>query len=143
MFSSCDPKSSGIIKEYDQLIPLLVLLTSKSLPGLKGIFIGGLFCASLSSISTYLNSLAAVILEDFCKTFYKGNLSKRIRSFIMRGVVVGFGLIAIPLTVIAEKTDTILQFSYTIESVISSPVLGIFIMGIFFPSIDGKVLHEF
>uniref|UniRef100_A0A1B0CRL9 Sodium/solute symporter n=1 Tax=Lutzomyia longipalpis TaxID=7200 RepID=A0A1B0CRL9_LUTLO len=135
VFRHCDPKIAGIVDEYDQLFPLLVLLLSHTLPSLMGIYMGGMFCASLSSISTFLNSLAAVVLEDFCKPFVR--LSNRAKGLIMRCVVVAFGLSTIPLITIAEKTDTIGQFAVRIESITGSSILGIFVLGIFCPSING------
>ncbi|XP_055691279.1 sodium-coupled monocarboxylate transporter 1-like [Lutzomyia longipalpis] len=116
-FSSCDPKSAGMIQANDQILPFFVVLLNKSLPGLSGIFIGGMFSAALSSISTLLNSLAAVTLEDFCKTFYRGNLTARSKSIIMRSVVVVFGLLPILFLSIIEKSDTINQFGLSTESI--------------------------
>ncbi|GAB0090702.1 hypothetical protein DMENIID0001_054540 [Sergentomyia squamirostris] len=138
VFRECDPKGAGVIRENDQLFPLLVVLISEHLPGISGIFIGGMFCASLSSISTFLNSLAAVILEDFVKAFSRKELPKHMKNLIMKFVVIGFGLCIIPLVVMAEKTNTIGQFAISIESISGGSVLGLFLVGIFFPSIDGK-----
>uniref|UniRef100_A0A1B0CT71 Putative sodium-coupled monocarboxylate transporter 1 n=1 Tax=Lutzomyia longipalpis TaxID=7200 RepID=A0A1B0CT71_LUTLO len=136
-FSSCDPKSAGMIQANDQILPFFVVLLNKSLPGLSGIFIGGMFSAALSSISTLLNSLAAVTLEDFCKTFYRGNLTARSKSIIMRSVVVVFGLLPILFLSIIEKSDTINQFGLSTESIVSGTMMGVFAIGIFFPSING------
>ncbi len=38
-----------------------------SIPGLTGLFIAGIFSASLSTVSAAVNSLAAVTLEDYLK----------------------------------------------------------------------------
>ncbi|XP_059608036.1 sodium-coupled monocarboxylate transporter 1-like [Phlebotomus argentipes] len=137
-FNDCDPKMAGLIREHDQLIPFFVLLISRNLPGLAGIFIGGMFCAALSSMSTFLNSMAAVVLEDFFKPLSRKDLSMRAKNWIMRGVVVVFGLLCVPLTAIAEKSNTIMQLTNSFEGVTSGSVLGIFILGIFFPTINGS-----
>lgn len=50
-----------------QLMPLFVVDAMGSMPGLPGIFVAGIFSASLSSVSAALNSLAAVTLEDYIK----------------------------------------------------------------------------
>ncbi len=38
-----------------------------SLPGLPGLFVAGIFSGSLSTVSSAINSLAAVTLEDYIK----------------------------------------------------------------------------
>lgn len=48
-------------------MPLFVVDAMGSMPGLPGIFVSGIFSASLSSVSAAMNSLAAVTLEDYIK----------------------------------------------------------------------------
>lgn len=48
-------------------MPLFVVDAMGSFPGLSGIFVSGIFSASLSSVSAAVNSLAAVTLEDYIK----------------------------------------------------------------------------
>lgn len=67
--------------------------TLGELPGLSGLFIAGVFSAALSSLSTCLNSMSAVVLEDFVKPFVKQPLSERTVNWVMRSVVVVIGLI--------------------------------------------------
>lgn len=58
---------AGRIERRDQLMPLFVVETMGDLPGLSGLFVAGIFSASLSTVSACLNSLAAVTLEDYIK----------------------------------------------------------------------------
>lgn len=48
-------------------MPLFVIDAMGNSPGLPGLFVAGIFSASLSSVSAALNSLAAVTLEDYIK----------------------------------------------------------------------------
>lgn len=48
-------------------MPLFVLDVMGNMPGLPGIFVAGIFSASLSTVSAAVNSLAAVTLEDYIK----------------------------------------------------------------------------
>lgn len=48
-------------------MPLYVLETMGSVPGLTGLFVAGIFSSALSSVSPVLNSLAAVTMEDYIK----------------------------------------------------------------------------
>lgn len=48
-------------------MPKFVVDAMGQWPGLSGIFVSGIFSASLSSVSAAMNSLAAVTLEDYIK----------------------------------------------------------------------------
>lgn len=48
-------------------MPLYVVDAIGHIPGLSGLFVAGIFSASLSTVSASLNSLAAVTIEDYCK----------------------------------------------------------------------------
>ena len=50
-----------------QLLPLFVTDTMGGYPGLSGLFVAGIFSGSLSTVSSAINSLAAVTLEDYVK----------------------------------------------------------------------------
>lgn len=50
-----------------QLMPYYVVDTMGMIPGLSGLFVAGIFSASLSTVSAALNSLAAVTIEDYYK----------------------------------------------------------------------------
>ena len=64
-YSTCDPITAHQVRTKDQVLPLLVLHVAGDIPGLPGLFMAGVFSGSLSSISSGLNSLAAIALKDF------------------------------------------------------------------------------
>ena len=91
-YHDCDPLSTGLAKAKDQVSPLFTMQLLKNIPGMSGLFIAGIFSASLSSLSTSLNSIAAVILEDFFKPKVgEPPLSARKTGFLMRATVFLFG----------------------------------------------------
>lgn len=47
MYAECDPITSGVITKPDQILPYYVMDVSAGIPGLPGLFIAGIFCASL------------------------------------------------------------------------------------------------
>lgn len=102
-------------------------------PGLPGLFVAGVFSAALSSLSTGLNSMSAVVLEDFFKTFTKTPLTDRQTGYIMRGVVAIFGSICVCLVLVVEKLGSVLQLSMSLGAVTNGPLLGIFTMGVTIP----------
>jgi solute carrier family 5 (sodium-coupled monocarboxylate transporter), member 8/12 len=112
-------------------------------PGLPGLFVAGVFSAALSSLSTGLNSMSAVMLEDFFKPFTQRPLSERQTKYIMRGVVAVFGAICVVLVFVVEKLGAVLQLSMSLGAVTQGPLLGIFTMGVMFPWVHGTVCREF
>lgn len=57
---------TGRIPKPDHLLALFVI-DSFNGSGLAGVFVAGIFSASLSTISPLFNSLAAVTFEDYAK----------------------------------------------------------------------------
>lgn len=138
-YKKCDPLTTKLAKARDQLLPLFVMDVLGDLPGLSGIFIAGVFSAALSSLSTCLNSMSAVVLEDFCKPFVKRPLSDSAINLIMRSVVVGVGVLCVALVFLVEKLGTVLQLAMSLEAITNGPLLGIFTMGLLMPIVNGRV----
>ena len=62
-YRDCDPIKAGVIRQGDQLLPLYIVDRMSSVPGLPGLAVAGIFSGSLSTVSSAINSLAAVTLE--------------------------------------------------------------------------------
>ncbi|CAK1601787.1 unnamed protein product [Parnassius mnemosyne] len=135
-FYDCDPLQTKLAKAKDQLLPLLVMDVLGDIPGLPGIFVAGIFSAALSSLSTSLNSMSAVVLEDFYKPFFKRQLSEQQINWLLKGVVILLGCACLGLVFIVEKMGTILQLTMTLEAMTMGPQLGVFTMGILMPWVD-------
>ncbi|XP_011860108.1 PREDICTED: sodium-coupled monocarboxylate transporter 1-like [Vollenhovia emeryi] len=94
---------------------------------------------SFSSLSTGLNSMAAVVLEDFVKPFKKTPFTRRSADIFMKLTVIVLGTICVALVYIVEQAGThMLQLSISLGSVTSGPSFGIFNMGMLLPWINGK-----
>lgn len=137
-FYDCDPLTTKLAKAKDQLLPLLVMDVLRDLPGMSGLFIAGVFSASLSSLSTALNALAAVVLEDFYKPYAKKELTERQTGLMMRGTVFFFGILSVALVYAVEHMGSVLQLGMTITSAALGPLLGIFMIGLFLPWLNGR-----
>lgn len=138
-YYDCDPLTTKLAKAKDQLLPLLVMDILKDYPGLPGFFIAGVFSAALSSLSTSLNSLSAVVLEDFFKSFSKRPFTERETALIMRGTVFVFGISAVALVYVVEHMGSVLQLSMSVPTVSFGPILGMYILGMFFPWVNSNV----
>ncbi|KAK9685310.1 Sodium:solute symporter family [Popillia japonica] len=137
-FSECDPLAAKLVKQKDQLLPILVVEVLGNYPGLTGLFVAGIFSAALSSLSTGLNSTAAVVLEDCCKSFLKKELSEKETHTLMKLSVLVMGIICVCLVFVVEKLGTVLQLTMSIGPIANGPSLALFTMGILLPWINSK-----
>lgn len=138
-YHDCDPLTTKLVKAKDQLLPLLVMENMSHIPGFSGLFIAGVFSASLSSLSTALNSAAAVILEDFVKPNAENELSERKTALIMRATVFVFGAVSVLLVSVVQKLGGVLQLGISLTSASFGPLFGLFFSGFFLPWIKAKV----
>ncbi|XP_030839684.1 sodium-coupled monocarboxylate transporter 1-like [Strongylocentrotus purpuratus] len=119
-YADCDPISSGAVAKKDQMMPYFTLDLFHRYPGLPGLFLSAVFSASLSTISSGLNAVAAVTTEDVIKPCWPGLSDKRYTqlSKLMGGVL----------------CSTVLSFF----SMFGGPTLGLFSAGMFFPWTNSK-----
>ncbi|XP_028155857.1 sodium-coupled monocarboxylate transporter 1-like isoform X1 [Ostrinia furnacalis] len=134
-YFNCDPLNSRLALAKDQLLPLLVMDVFAEWKGLSGLFVAGVFSAALSSLSTGLNSMAAVVLEDFWKPFFK-KLTHKQTQVMIRAVVVILGAVCVGLVFVVEKLGSVLQLTMSLSSASMGPLTGVFLMGIFLPFVD-------
>nr|CAD7424583.1 unnamed protein product [Timema monikensis] len=86
-FSAVELNTTSALANYaTKLMPLFVGDTMREFPGLCGLFVAGIFSGSLSTVSSALNSLAAVTLEDYLKGAVSGLVGGLIIAFW-----IGFG----------------------------------------------------
>ncbi|XP_065221047.1 sodium-coupled monocarboxylate transporter 1-like isoform X2 [Planococcus citri] len=138
-FYRCDPLITKGIQKADQLLPLYVSkIAPGKIPGLAGIFLSGVFSASLSTMSTGLNSMTGVIYEDMIKVFYKKELSEAEASNLMKVIVILLGLICVILVFVIEQLGTLIEIATSLGGVTSGALLGIFTLGMFLPWVNEK-----
>lgn len=137
-YHDCDPLTTKLAKAKDQLLPLLVMKVLGDYPGMPGLFVAGVFSAALSSLSTGLNSMSAVVLEDFIKPCVHDKLSNRATNIIMKSVVLFFGALCVALVFVVEKLGAVLQLSMSLGAMTSGPSFGIFCGGFLFPWMNEK-----
>ncbi|XP_050302093.1 putative sodium-dependent multivitamin transporter [Anthonomus grandis grandis] len=134
-YFDCDPVKSGYISTSDQLMPYFVIDTMGKIPGLSGLFVAGIFSAALSTVSSALNSLAAVTMEDYYKPLYRcitgHEISSKSASFQAKLVALLYGLVCVGVTFLAENLGGVLQAALTIFGIIGGPLLGLFSLGMF------------
>ncbi|KAH0948285.1 hypothetical protein HN011_011329 [Eciton burchellii] len=140
-YHNCDPLKNGKISSYDQLMPLYVMDMLSDYPGVPGLFIAGIFSAGLSTISATVNSLAAVILEDYIKPLWrirKKELSATASIIISKILALTVGLACVAIAFLTRYLGGLLQAALTIFGVIGGPMLGLYTLGMFLPSCNQK-----
>ncbi|XP_066587706.1 putative sodium-dependent multivitamin transporter [Prorops nasuta] len=134
IYKDCDPTLSGSIDSPDKIMVFFVAERMSRLPGLPGLFVAGIFSASLSTISAMLNSLAAVALEDYvkplCKIF-RVEISDERRTLLGKGLAILNGVICLLLAFLAREMGSLVEVAMSISGAIGGPVLGVFSLGIF------------
>ncbi|XP_044752026.1 putative sodium-dependent multivitamin transporter [Coccinella septempunctata] len=134
-YHDCDPVTTKVIRSSDQLMPLYVVESMGHIPGLSGLFVAGIFSASLSTVSAAVNSLAAVAVEDYYKPlykrFYKYALSEKRALIHSKLIAFVYGGICLLIAFLAQVLGGVLQASLTIFGAIGGPLLGIFTLGMF------------
>lgn len=96
------------------------------------------FQASLSSISSALNVLAAVVHEDYFKPFMMKSMSERTSSLIIRGTVLITGVSSVALVYVVQQLGTILQLAMSVPAICIGSFFGVFALGMFVPWIGKR-----
>uniref|UniRef100_L7LZS8 Putative sodium/solute symporter n=1 Tax=Rhipicephalus pulchellus TaxID=72859 RepID=L7LZS8_RHIPC len=136
-YALCDPVAAHQISTEDQLLPYFVMDVLGKMTGVPGLFVAGIFAASLSSISSGVNALSAVSYVDII-AIIKPDIPDKIGARIIVALGVFFGLLTIGLVGIASKMGNVLAASQVITSSIGGPLLGLFTLGMFIPCGNSK-----
>ncbi|XP_011871331.1 PREDICTED: putative sodium-dependent multivitamin transporter isoform X1 [Vollenhovia emeryi] len=140
-YHDCDPLTEGRIASNDQLMPLYVMDTLSDYPGVPGLFIAGIFSAGLSTISATVNSLSAVILEDYIKLLCRvrnKELSAAASVIISKILALVVGLACVAVAFLTQYLGGLLQAALTIFGVVGGPMLGLYTLGMFLPSCNQR-----
>ncbi|TYA70066.1 sodium:solute symporter [Seonamhaeicola marinus] len=115
-------------KKADLMVPVFII---KYLPnGIIGILIVAIMSAAMSSLSSTVNSLSAVSLEDFIKRF-KPNMSDKEYVMNSRLLSVFWGVVCLLFALFAGSIEgTVIEVINKISSVFYGPILAAFILAI-------------
>ncbi|CAK8683332.1 unnamed protein product [Clavelina lepadiformis] len=137
-YEGCDPIMDKRIAKPDQMMPYLVVDVFNDVPGMAGLFVSAAFSATLSTVSSGINSLAALLLEDFVLHRYP-KLSSTIQVTLSKGIVIGLGVLVMCFALtIKYFNGTIIQIAFTLGGTLGGPVLAVFTLGMFFPWANTK-----
>lgn len=115
-------------KKADLMVPVFII---KYLPnGIIGILIVAIMSAAMSSLSSTVNSLSAVTMEDFVKR-YRPNMSSEKYVSTSRFLSIFWGLVCLFFAFFAGNIEgTVIEVINKISSVFYGPILAAFILAI-------------
>lgn len=134
----CDPLASKTIRNSNQIVPAMVMSMFGNIPGMPGLFIASLFSASLSTLSSGLSSMSALVWQDFVRPHTKP-MSEFKATVIAKVSVVCLGCLTIAVAFLVSTIGgTLIQIAGTVLSTIGSPLSGLYLLGCFCPWVNSK-----
>jgi len=125
------------VLDGDKVFPTMV---STLLPvGLRGLVVGGLLAALMSSLSSLFNSSASLFTIDIYKKLHPA-VSERALVHIGRlatGGIVICGLLWIPIMPIISKGG-LYQYLQSVQGYLAPPITSVFLLGLFCKRINAK-----
>ena len=134
------PTKSGSIDgslniDGDQVFAAMVI---QLLPvGLRGLVVGGLLAALMSSLSSLFNSCATLFTVDI----YEKLVSKKSEKHLVRvgrfatSIIVFFGLLWIPI-MYRVADGGIYQYLQSVQGYLAPPIASVFLLGLFYKRIN-------
>ncbi|XP_078000803.1 sodium-dependent multivitamin transporter-like [Glandiceps talaboti] len=136
-----DPCYTPDYTSSDQILVYFISAEFGSIPGIQGLFVSCLFAGTLSTMSSSLNALIAVTLEDIVKPWRRWRAFKKrtevyendARDTVMSKILmIVYGVISIGLTYLASYMGSLVTMANTIFGTFGGPLLGAFTLGMFY-----------
>ncbi|XP_015123584.1 sodium-coupled monocarboxylate transporter 1 isoform X1 [Diachasma alloeum] len=106
---TCDPLRASHISGMDQLLPLYVMNFMGEYPGIPGLFVAGIFAASLGTVASALNSLAALTCEDILQGLFRFQVPASKGAAYARWISIFFGALSFAFVFVVERLGSVLQ----------------------------------
>ena len=126
--------SSEVLLDSSSAFPVLV---KEVLPvGFKGIVIGGLLAALMSSLASVFNSSSTLFTMDIYSKYNPGASEKTLvwMGRLTTAIMVVLGLLWIPI--IPFMGNSLYDYLQSVQSYIAPPIFGVFFFGVFFKRIN-------
>jgi SSS family solute:Na+ symporter len=127
----------GIIRitSADQAFPMLVATLLPA--GVKGVVVGGLVAALMSSLASLFNSSATLFTVDFYKRFRPQSSERHLVLVgrIATATVVGLGIVWIPL--MKSVAAVLYEYLQMVQSLIGPGIAAVFLVGVLSRRVGG------
>ena len=137
-FYKTHPQSLDItMQQGDAIFPYFMM--SQMPAGIAGLLIAAIFAATMSTISSNINSVSTAFSVDFVQRFRpKTSDSALLRTARWTCVVSGLMGLGIALLMATWDIASLLDYFNTILGLLTSGLGGLFVMAVFFPRIKGR-----
>ena len=103
-------------------------------PGVSGLVVSAMFAAAMSSIDSGVNSITAVVSQDFLHRFGRLPSSERVRTRIAKVLAFGIGgLVVVGSSFLQHVPGNIWAVSNKTSSLLTAPIFGLFVYAFFVP----------
>ncbi|XP_045135914.1 sodium-coupled monocarboxylate transporter 1-like [Portunus trituberculatus] len=134
VYADCDPLATGEISKADQLVPFYVSDRLSGYYGLPGLLIASLYAGGLSSYSSQINAVSAVMWEDFFKnSAWVASMKEERRPYVNVLVSAITGTLGVVAGIVSTQVGGVFQAGQTILGTINAPQLGLFLLGMCCP----------
>lgn len=135
-YRDCDPLLSGAITKLDQMLPYYVKENLSDFPGFSGLFLTGVVSAATSTVSSIINSQAAVFYVDVISQYMKFT-TQQAASFTKKSALF-FGCVLTACAVAVPYLGSAVRLILVLHSGGTAPFVGLFILGLAFPWANAK-----
>eukprot|EP00048_Salpingoeca_helianthica_P021191 m.10871 g.10871 ORF g.10871 m.10871 type:complete len:545 (+) comp5686_c0_seq1:48-1682(+) len=123
--SNVDPLASGAISNKDAILPYFAL--TKLPEGLAGLLIAAILGSSMSVFAGGINAAATSLYVDILQNVWRVNPAKSL--FYTRVASIALSIVSISIAFAAAQKTGLVQMGIIVTAV-SSPLLGVFLLGI-------------
>ncbi|XP_049527929.1 sodium-coupled monocarboxylate transporter 1-like [Dermacentor silvarum] len=135
-FRGCDPTLLGAIKSMDQILPYYVRTYLVAVPGLSGLFLAGIVSAATSTVSSAINSQAAILYVDVIAPRYK---SAEVHVlWITRAIAMTLGAVMTVYSTVCLYMGSITTIFLMVSTGLTAPFVGLCLLGVLFPFVHSK-----
>ncbi|XP_070578315.1 putative sodium-dependent multivitamin transporter [Ptychodera flava] len=135
------PRYEPDYTESDQILIYFVSEQFGHIPGFQGLFVSCIFAGALSTVSSLLNAMVAVTLEDYVKPWRQWRAKRtgkpiyvndKVDTVASKILTVGYGLLALFLSWLATNMESLVAISNAIFGTAGGPVTATYLLGMLY-----------
>ena len=120
----------------DKIFPYFI---SQEFPvGLTGLVIAGVLSAAMSTLSGALNAFSATTIAELYVPYMKKERSNSKLLNLSRFATFAWGVVMVGIAYMARNWGQVLEAGLTIASFVYGGMLGVFLLGLFFPRVSSR-----